>query len=218
MPILEPQLLWQEAQEKDRKLTPSERRRVVMWLQHSHPELFNTDIARVLGVSDKLIRNDKELIRKKAAEEIKNDSIELIISDIIQVYNKQAQDLERSKRKAVLGKGEYRMHSLAVAQIENMKLKALQDVGWIPKNLGTGFTESYSYVVDVGENGMIKTQKVEQKMEKKSKIPNKYLPQLDSVTKIISSEPTKENTSKDKNEEKFIFQAVIGDDGAKQTS
>lgn len=131
------------------KLGVEDRRRVVRYLMYIQPELSNTETAEIFQVTEGTIRNDKKIIREEMAEELRNEDVGLVISDIAFNFRRQLRDLEKSKAKCQPGTKEYRQHCESILKIELDKTKAFQELGYLPKNLGNLTMEKYEYAAVV---------------------------------------------------------------------
>ena len=71
----------------EEKLETDERRDAVQYLMLMRPDLSNVELGRIFKVGEQTIRNDKELIRKRMAEEVTDKDISLVISDLMRGTN-----------------------------------------------------------------------------------------------------------------------------------
>lgn len=160
MPIPEAQKLLQRAQAGE-KLTPKERRHCIAFLMATAPETNQTDMADWFGVSERQIRFDKRHIREERAALIKEEDIALVIADIAFSFDNQVRDIETSKRKCDKGTRTYLEHCKAVFDMQLRRVKALQDLGYYPKNLGNMVIDRYVYAAEVGKDGSVNTRPVD---------------------------------------------------------
>lgn len=170
MPIPQAQQLIDKAQAGE-KLSTKERRHCVAYVMSTMPEVTNSEMARWFQVTERAVRLDKKFIREEKAKLIKEDDIGLVIADIIMTYDSEVRDLQRSKGKARLGTREFKDHCIAIFDMRHKTVKALQDLGYLPKNIGTITKQSYEYkaIVDT-RDGSVTTEKVEHLPEQK-KLP-----------------------------------------------
>lgn len=143
--------LLESAQSGERKLSPKERRHVVAYLKGTQPEITNVEMASIFGVTEKTIRMDFLAIRKEKAKLIKEDDIGLIIADIALDYERQVMDIEKSKAKAPLGSRRFLDHCTSAMDLRLKVVKALQDLGYLPKNLGSMTVQKYDFKAVVDE-------------------------------------------------------------------
>jgi hypothetical protein len=148
MAILEVNRLLEQAQ-AGTKLNTADRRRVVGWLLATQPNVTNTDMAGWFSVSEGSIRKDRMVIRQDMAKEVKEDDIGLVIADILFDFKRQIADIEKSKAKANIGTNTYLAHCQAAMDLRLKTVKALQDLGYLPKNLGNATVERFEYAAIV---------------------------------------------------------------------
>lgn len=146
-----------------RKLTAKERRQCVVYIKASFPETTNTDMAEQFQVTERTIRQDLQAFRREKAQFIKDDDIGLIIADIALDYERQVKDIERSKSKCSLGTAVYLKHCTDVMELRFKCVKALQDLGYYPKNLGHMTIQKFDFKAIVNQrDGSVTVQKREE--------------------------------------------------------
>jgi hypothetical protein len=138
-----------------KKLTSSERRHCVAFLMTTRPETSQVAMGELFQVSERQIRLDKVKIRKDKAAMIKEDDIALVIADIALEIERQIRDLEASKKKCKIGTRPYVSHCQAIMDARLKGVKALQDLGYYPRNLGNMTVEKYEYRAVVGKGGAV---------------------------------------------------------------
>lgn len=149
-----------------RKLTTKERRQCVVFIKSTAPETTNTDMASQFGVTERTIRQDLQAFRREKAQFIKEDDVGLVIADIALDYEKQIKDIERSKAKAKLGSAVYLKHCTDVLDLRLKCVKALQDLGYYPKNLGQMTVQKFDFKAIVNpKDGSVTVQKREALVE-----------------------------------------------------
>jgi hypothetical protein len=139
------------------KLNVEDRRRVIRYLMIVCPENTNYDLAETFQISEGMIRKDKITIRQEIANDLRKDDVGLVIADIEFNFLRQLKGLETSKAKCALGSTEYRLHCMAILDIELKKTKMFQDLGYLPKNLGNLTTESYEYAAVLIKDGSVES-------------------------------------------------------------
>jgi hypothetical protein len=143
------------------QLETDERRDVIAYLLATRPDMTNMDMARKFGVSEGSIRKDKDLIRKRAVEEVTKDDIGLVVHDIITTFDRIIADIEKSAAKSSLGTNTYLAHKKAVADYLQKKVEALQSLGYYPKNLGSMTATKFIFKSHVSErDGSVDTRAV----------------------------------------------------------
>lgn len=130
-----------------KKPTSDERRMALVYLMYtqSHDDIKNTEMAELFQVSERQIRKDRAAIRKKKSEYIKTEDVSLVIADIAINTDRQIYDLEKSKGKCKLGTKNYLDHCKAIVELEQKKIKLMQDLGYYPKNLGTLVEQKFEF-------------------------------------------------------------------------
>lgn len=141
------QKLLEEA--KSRKLFPKERRQCVVYLKTTDPEVTNVSLAELFQVTERTIRQDLQKFRKDKARFIKEDDVGLIIADIALDYERQVNDIEKSKHKAKPGTAVYLSHCTSAMDLRLKMVKALQDLGYYPKNLGNMTIKKFDFTAVV---------------------------------------------------------------------
>lgn len=143
------------------KLNSEDRRRCIAYLSTTKPDMSNVDMAQLFKVHESLIRKDKKVIRKKLAKEVNEEDVSLVIVDISQNFIRQLRDLEASKAKCKLGSRDYVSHCTSLFDLELKKVRALQDLGFLPKNLGTIATEKFEYLAIITKGDQIESKSIE---------------------------------------------------------
>lgn len=138
------------------KLTAPERRHCITFLMATMPQT-NDEMAEMFQVCDRQIRDDKKWIREEKVKTIKEDDIGLVIADIAMSYEKQVNDLERSKKQCKMGTPAYVGHCRAIFDCRMKMVEALQNLGYYPKNLGNMTTQKFIYKATVSVDGAVDT-------------------------------------------------------------
>lgn len=139
------------------KLDVDDRRRVIRYLMIVNPENSNVDLSNLFQISEAMIRKDKAAIRQEIADDLRKDDVGLVIADIEFNFIRQLKGLENSKAACKLGSTEYRLHCIAILDIELKKTKMFQDLGYLPKNLGNLTTENYEYAAVLIKDGSVES-------------------------------------------------------------
>jgi len=143
------------------KLNAQGRRQAISFLMATRPDVPNTDMADWFGVSERTIREDKLKIREQFAKLVRQEDVGLVIADILQEYNRQIVDIERSKRYAKPGSKNYLDHCTSALELRLKTVKALQDLGFYPKNLGNMVVEKFEYKAVVSKDGGVSMRSVD---------------------------------------------------------
>lgn len=147
--------------EKGETISAEQRRHVIGYLMAVKPtEAGTADLAELFGTTDRAIRRDKQIIREEKAAMLKEDDIGLVIADIRIQYENQIRDLEKGKKKCEVGSRNHLDYCKAIMDIELRVTKALQDLGYYPKNLGTQTINNFEWKAEVSRDGSVQTRQV----------------------------------------------------------
>ena len=159
MAILTTERLLQEIRD-GRKVDAEDRRRVLRYLMSVQPDMTNVDLGELFSVSEKVIRNDKKLVREEMRQELEEDDVALVVTDIVFNFRRQLRDLEMSKAKCKPGTKEYRVHCESILGIELKKTAALQELGYLPKNIGNLTVDKYEYAAIVLKGDQVESRPI----------------------------------------------------------
>lgn len=155
MSLLKVTQLIEQAESGARKLNTEERRRAVAHIMVTSPTTPNTEMGVMFGVTEGAIRKDREAIRQGMADEVKEDDIGLVIADLLWDFKRQIAVLEESLVATKNGSTERRRHAETIMNLRLNVLKALQDLGYLPKNLGNMTKEIFEYAAVVIKDGSV---------------------------------------------------------------
>jgi len=142
------------------KIETDPRRDVIQYLMATEPHLSNSDMARLFGLSEGMIRKDKDIIRKRAAEDISKEDVGLVIGDIRRTYERFISDIQRvlsNKQLCPPGTKTYLDYQKALVDYQLKIVEALQSLGFYPKNLGTMQQNKFVFKSHVAKDGSIET-------------------------------------------------------------
>lgn len=151
--------------EKGEKLEANDRRDAVAYLAVVRPDISFLELGRLFQCSDTLIRKDKEIIRKRLAEELSGDDVKLVIHDIRTTYERFMGELESSTRACAAGTANRLNHLKAKMDYQIKFTEMLQSLGFLPKNLGNMTKTSFIYKAVVTKGGGVNVVPVESKKE-----------------------------------------------------
>jgi hypothetical protein len=144
--------------ESGEQLNVDERRVAVGHLMATRPDLSNMDLGKLFGVSDTMIRKDKDWLRKQTADEIVKDDISLVIGDIRRTYERFVVEVEKSTKKCAEGTNTKLAHLKAGMDYQLKVVEALQSLGYYPKNLGNMTKKTFVFKSHVSEkDGSVST-------------------------------------------------------------
>lgn len=138
-----------EQARKGVKLSPRDRRRCLEFLMIMEPGHTGAELGELFGVSNRMIRFDQTAIRGEKAKTLRDQDVGLIIADIEICFDRQSNDLEKSKLKAKPGSSVYLNHCVSIMDMNLKRVKALSDLGILPKNLGNLTVTKFAYSATV---------------------------------------------------------------------
>jgi hypothetical protein len=152
----------------EEKLETDERRDAVQYLMLMRPDLSNVELGRIFKVGEQTIRNDKELIRKRMAEEVTDKDISLVISDLMRGHELLKVDLAASKKACKKGTPAYLNHLKFEQEAEYKLIELLQSLGVYPKNLGNMTKTEFIYKAHVAKGGAVNVATIQSSDELKT--------------------------------------------------
>jgi hypothetical protein len=141
--------LWLHDARQGKELTTEERRYVVSWLVETS-KITTAEMALLFKVHERTITSDRDKARDMLAEAITSEDPKRILADTRMVFDNAMRRIEKGLKKAKPGTRTYLDYVLAQTKLQTEYNKTLQEFGFLPKNLGTMTTESYSYKATVG--------------------------------------------------------------------
>lgn len=176
------------------RLSSSERRHCVAYKLATDPTMTKVEMGRLFQVSEGMIRQDILKIRQDKAKSIREDDIGLVIADIAYTFERQVEDLEKSKTKCDLGTRTYLEHCRALAKMQVERIELLQGIGYYPKNLGNMTVQKFEYRAVVGRDGSVDTRPSDLQLDEGGKI-------LDAEYEDVKLLPAPEETHGDGEQE-----------------
>lgn len=160
-------------------MAPKERRHCVAFMMATEPQTTNEEIAAIFGVSERMIRKDKDAIRAERAKIVKDEDLGFVVADIVMMIDRQLRDIEKSKAKCALGSRTFLEHCVKAVDIVLKKNSSLQDLGFYPKTLGNMIVQRFDYKAVVGKDGSVDTRPldlaiddvIEAEFEEQRKLP-----------------------------------------------
>lgn len=147
------------------RLNTRDRRHCIAFLMAADPSHTNVAMGELFQVSERQIRDDKLKLRKERAKLVKEEDVGLVIADLSIAFDNQLRDIETSKRKCKLGSQTYVNHCKEIATLVLKKVQALQELGYLPKNLGQMTTTKFEYKSVVAKDGSVDTRPVDMTFE-----------------------------------------------------
>lgn len=142
------------------KISSADRRRCVGYLMSTQLGMSNVEMATKFGVSEKTIREDKKHVKEELISEMRGEDASAVAADLAYNFRRQLRDLEVSKQSCKLGTKDYLQHCTAILDIELKRMKALQDLGLLPKNLGNVSVETFEYAAIVLKGDQIDSRSI----------------------------------------------------------
>lgn len=176
------------------RLTAVQRRHALQFLKVTEPGLTNDELASLFKVTPRQIRLDRQHLRKAAAQELVEDDVMLVISDMKESIKAQIRLLEKSRGDCRSGSREYLEHCKAIADLELKLNKAFQDLGLMPKNLGTMTVNEYHFEARVGLGGHTEVRDVKQ-FEPDSDAPDAEFEMVEDQKELTDGNDGKQSAS-----------------------
>lgn len=143
--------LWMQDALSGLELTTEQRRHVVAWMMATGSHTA-AEMAVIFKVHERTIITDKSKIRELMAESIKAEDVGLILADIRLSFENAIRRVEKALKKAKPGTGTYLDYVRAIPDLQLQYMKAYQDLGYYPKNLGTIQVDKFEFKATVGLN------------------------------------------------------------------
>ncbi len=133
------------------RLATRDRRNCVTYIIATEPETTNVAMAEIFQVTERTIRDDKMWIRQERSRFIREEDVSLVIGDIAASFDNEVRDLQVAKRNKECKPGTrtYMEYCKSIFDMQLRKVKALQDLGYYPRNLGTLTMEKFEYTASV---------------------------------------------------------------------
>jgi hypothetical protein len=146
---------------KGEKLDTDQRRDVISFLMATEPSMTNADMARLFNLSEGMIRKDKDIVRKRMAEDISKEDVGLVIGDIRRTYERFISDIQKvlsDKKLCPPGTKVYLDYQKALVDYQLKIVEALQSLGHYPKNIGTMQQTKFIFKSTVSKDGSVSTE------------------------------------------------------------
>jgi hypothetical protein len=162
------------AKRKSRKVKPDERRRVIRLLEESwstagYPqEPSNYELADLFDVDESIIRRDKRKIEKEYTSVITPDDAMSFVGWYCKGIDALIRDARAGMLASPLGSLGHQNYIKILADLRKRKIEMLQEIGAIPKELGTLNTTEETweaYVLPDGTTGNQKMPTLQQQQE-----------------------------------------------------
>lgn len=156
-----PQDLYEVAKQKTRRLKPKERQAVIMYLEEQDEIQSNYQLAALFQCDEKAIRRDRQVVMQEYSSQITPDNAMKFVARYLK-------DQDELIRKAKAGLDQTTpgglMHSKYVALLSDLqarKIKTLQDISVVPKELGHLSVTEEIWQASVSEDGVTGVQRVD---------------------------------------------------------
>lgn len=154
--------------EAEDKLPSPDRQDAILYLMSVRPDLSNIELGRLFKVNEKTVRNDKEAIRKRLADEMGDKDIGLVINDLIRTHERLMTELAKSTAKCSYGSNAKLAHLKFEQEATFRIVEVLQSLGVYPKNLGSLTKTEFIFKAHVAKGGGVNTIPVQTRSELKT--------------------------------------------------
>jgi hypothetical protein len=144
-----PEQLYEIAKDNKRKLTPRERREVIVWLDESDELPSNRELARVFQCDERLIRLDKQAIMREYAAGVTPDSAMGFVARYLKGHDDLIRYAKLGLDSSAPGGMQHEKYLKLLSDLELRRVKLLQDIGVIPKELGHLSIAEENWVAEV---------------------------------------------------------------------
>jgi len=152
----------------DDRLPAADRQDALLHLMNVRPDLSNVELGRIFKVNEKAIRQDKEAIRKRLAEEMGDKDISVVISDLMRGHERIMTELAKSTRKCEYGTNTFLAHLKFEHEANFRIVEVLQSLGVYPKNLGNLTKTEFVFKAHVAKGGGVNVAPVANEAELKT--------------------------------------------------
>lgn len=152
----------------DTRLDAEERRDAIQYLMLMRPDLNCVELGRYFKVTERVIRLDRDVIRKRVAEEVTDKDVSIVVSDLMRGHELLMTDLAKSKKKCTLGTPAYLNHLKFEQEAQFKVVELLQSLGVYPKNLGNLTKTEFVYKAHVAKGGGVNTTQIASEEELKT--------------------------------------------------
>lgn len=149
------------------KLELEDRRHALQYLMFTEPDLSRMELGRLFQVDESTIRHDIKRIKERNAEVVKEDTdVKLIIADLIAARDRALVEIEKAKKAIVdgkkgIGSPNHLNYIKATVELHLRVTEALQNMGWLPKNIGALTVNKHVFKAVVMKGQYIQTVRVE---------------------------------------------------------
>jgi hypothetical protein len=149
----------------DDKLEAEDRRDALQCLMLVRPDLSNVELGRYFKVNEKIIRLDKDTIRKRMVDEVGDKDIALVVSDLMRSHEQIMVRLAKSTKACQFGTSNYLNHLKFEQEASHKMIELLQSLGVYPKNLGNLTKTQFIYKAHVAKGGGVNVATIETQEE-----------------------------------------------------
>lgn len=146
------------AKAKTRKLTSAERRVVLAYLEEVgddvHGYSTNYKLADLFEVDEKVIRSDKKRLLQEYAQHITPEHAMGFVAAYLRAHDELLRRTRQGLSKAVPGSLGHQNYLRLLSDLETKRMKMLQDIGAVPKELGHMQISEERWVATVSDDGV----------------------------------------------------------------
>lgn len=144
--------LWEDAKNGTRKLTSTERRRVLVYLQELGVHITNVELSRTFRISERQLREDRKRVLRSLGEDLTPDAQITIVAGLVQEYDQAIGRIKRALATLNPGDRLEREYVETLMKVLHEKRSTYENIGVIRKELGT---------INVAEEHWIATANIE---------------------------------------------------------
>jgi hypothetical protein len=152
----------------DDALDSEERRDALAHLMFVRPDLSNVELGRYFKVTERTIRVDKEIIRKRMSEEVTDKDISVVVADLCRHHEYVMTELAKSTKACKAGTPSCLAHLKFQHEAAFKIIEALQSLGVYPKNLGNITKTEFVYKAHVAKGGGVSVSTIQNDAELKT--------------------------------------------------
>lgn len=143
------------AKRKARKLRPGERRRCIVYLEELGESHSTRELAEIFGVGESVIAQDRKRILKLYATELTPAHALQFVADSLRGHDDLIRRARAGLRSTVEGTLMHQKYVEQLSQLELRRIKILQEIGVVAKELGHLNVSEEVWYAKVSEDGIV---------------------------------------------------------------
>ena len=145
--------LYKSAQQGN-KLTPTERRSVISYLEETGTQASNWELAQLFQVDEKVIRRDRLRLLRQYASQINPKLAMQYVAKYARSHERYLSQAREALSKAQVGTLSHQNYLKLCSDLEQRLLGVMQDVGIVPKELGHMAISKEEWVAEFDDAGV----------------------------------------------------------------